>query len=174
MELVKLLVSFLRLAGQRARRMPRWAPELGASLSRRKGLRPPSRATTRIESGLGASFGAHSRQRCFLLWVFSALLVLSDASSFFCLSARFMLLGSFFTWVYFLLEPFLFFLRNKRAKKTTTGGLQTRVHSIIVYVYTVVNPPPDNSGHMQISIIGRSMYKLWKTHPLIAQGKSYK
>jgi hypothetical protein len=38
--------------------------------------------------------------------VFSALLVLSDASSFFCLSARFMLLGSFFTWVYFLLEPF--------------------------------------------------------------------
>jgi hypothetical protein len=42
----------------------------------------------------------------FLLWVFSALLVLSDASSYFCLSARFMFLGSFFTWVYFLLEPF--------------------------------------------------------------------
>ena len=60
--MVKLLVSFLRLAGQRARRMPRWAPEWGASLSRREGLRPPSRATTRIESGLGASFGAHSRQ----------------------------------------------------------------------------------------------------------------
>jgi hypothetical protein len=37
--------------------------------------------------------------------VFSALLVLSDASSFFCFLARFMLLGSFFTWVYFLLEP---------------------------------------------------------------------
>jgi hypothetical protein len=34
---------------------------------------------------------------CFLLWVFSALLVLSDASSFFVLSARFILLGSFFT-----------------------------------------------------------------------------
>jgi hypothetical protein len=32
---------------------------------------------------------------CFLLWVFSALLVLSDASSFFCLSARLVLLGSF-------------------------------------------------------------------------------
>jgi hypothetical protein len=62
MELVKLLVSFLRLAGQRARRMPRWAPEWGASLSRREDLRPSSRATTRIESGLGASFGAHSRQ----------------------------------------------------------------------------------------------------------------
>jgi hypothetical protein len=46
---------------------------------------------------------------CFLLWVFSALLVLSDASSFFCFLARFMLLGSFFTWVYFLLEPFFFF-----------------------------------------------------------------
>jgi hypothetical protein len=60
--MVKLLVSFLRLAGQRARRMPRWAPEWGTSLSRREGLRPPSRATTRIESGLGASFGAHSRQ----------------------------------------------------------------------------------------------------------------
>ena len=43
--------------------MPRWAPEWGASLSRREGLRPPSRATTRIESGLGASFGAHSRQQ---------------------------------------------------------------------------------------------------------------
>jgi hypothetical protein len=40
---------------------------------------------------------------------FSALLVLSDASSFFCFLARFMLLGSFFTWVYFLLEPFFFF-----------------------------------------------------------------
>jgi hypothetical protein len=61
-KMVKLLVSFLRLAGQRARRMPRWAPEWGASLSRREGLRLPSRATTRIESGLGASFGAHSRQ----------------------------------------------------------------------------------------------------------------
>ena len=32
-----------------------------------------------------------------------ALLVLSDASSFFCFLARFMLLGSFFTWVYFSL-----------------------------------------------------------------------
>jgi hypothetical protein len=47
----------------------------------------------------------------FLLWVFLALLVLSDASSFFCFSARFMLLGSFFAWVYFLLE--LFFLAVK-------------------------------------------------------------
>jgi hypothetical protein len=63
MERVKLLVSFLRLAGQRVQRMPRWAPEWGASLSRREGLWPPSRATTRIESGLGASFGAHSRQQ---------------------------------------------------------------------------------------------------------------
>jgi hypothetical protein len=61
--MVKLLVSFLRLAGQRARRMPRWAPKWGASLSRLEDLRPPSRATTRIESGLGAGFGAHSRQR---------------------------------------------------------------------------------------------------------------
>jgi hypothetical protein len=40
--------------------------------------------------------------------VLSALLVLSDASSFFCLPARFMLLGSFFTWVYFLLEFFFY------------------------------------------------------------------
>jgi hypothetical protein len=40
--------------------------------------------------------------------VFSALLVLSDASSFFCFLARFMLLGSFFTWVYLLFEPFFF------------------------------------------------------------------
>jgi hypothetical protein len=55
--MVKLRVSFLRLAGQQARRMPRWAPEWGASLSRREGLRPPSRATTRIESGLGANSG---------------------------------------------------------------------------------------------------------------------
>jgi hypothetical protein len=23
---------------------------------------------------------------------------------------------------------------------------------VIIYVYTVVNPPPDNSGHMQINI----------------------
>ena len=50
-------------------------------------------------SSLGASF----------FGCFSALLVLSDASSFFCFLARFMLLGFFFTWVYFLLEPFLFF-----------------------------------------------------------------
>jgi hypothetical protein len=67
MEMVKLLVSFLRLAGQRARRMPRWAPEWGASLSRREGLQPPSRETTRIESGLGASFGAHSRQLRYII-----------------------------------------------------------------------------------------------------------
>jgi hypothetical protein len=42
-------------------------------------------------------------------WVFSALLVLSYVSSFFCFLARFMLLGSFFTWVYFLLEPFFLY-----------------------------------------------------------------
>jgi hypothetical protein len=36
-----------------------------------------------------------------------------DETKFFCFLARFMLLGSFFTWVYFLLEPFLFFFETK-------------------------------------------------------------
>jgi hypothetical protein len=54
---------------------------------------------------------------CFLLWVFSALLVLSDGSAFFCFLARFMLLGSFLTWVYFLLEPSSFLFSPKKDDK---------------------------------------------------------
>jgi hypothetical protein len=53
--------------------------------------------------------------------VFSALLVLSDASSFFCFLARFLLLGSFFTWVYFLLELYFFFFFTREDPR---GGRQ--------------------------------------------------
>jgi hypothetical protein len=51
MEMVKLLVSFLRLVGQRARRMQRWAPERGASLADAKACDlPPAQplATTEL------------------------------------------------------------------------------------------------------------------------------
>jgi hypothetical protein len=41
--------------------------------------------------------------------VFSALLVLSDAFSFFCLVGALYVAWVFFTWVYFLLEPFFFY-----------------------------------------------------------------
>jgi hypothetical protein len=46
---------------------------------------------------------------CFLLWVFSASLVLSDASSF-CFVGALYVAWVFFTWVYFLLEPFFFLM----------------------------------------------------------------